>query len=175
MMMILPRVQTITAGARDRWRLRRVYRQLLRLMPSDGNMDAFIEAVAAARGRRIVITPVTVGPGEPSGAWRPDVDHDEIRIDRNATPANYVVTMCHEFSHMFLGHDHDDDGHHDIAPPATQWISSDMARRLFLTRDDFDRPSEGDSEQLATRLAFEVRRRQYIAEASADRIGKRLR
>lgn len=163
----------IVASAKDRWRLHRVYRKVLRLMPSNGDLTAFTEAVSADRKRRIVITPVVVGPGEPSGAWYPHTDYDEIRIDRNATPASYVVTLCHEFCHMFLGHG--DTTGEQIEPPPTTMIRSDIAQRLFLARDGYEQHGEGDSEQLATWLATEVRRRQHLAEASSDKIGQRLR
>lgn len=144
---------------------KRIYRTVLRLMPSDGDLDQFLANVTDYRQRPL---PIYRTGSDPSGVpgWCVVYEHhDEIHIDQTASPAAYTVTLCHEIFHLFLGHTH---------RPAPQLVRPDIAARIFA-RDSYTDGPEFDSEKLATKLATEVRRRQGLAEASPDTVSHRLR
>lgn len=153
---------TPTTRKRD---LKRIYRDVLRLMPCDGNVDTFLQAVIDYRHPRPLTIQYVPMPDPRFTGWclvRPD--RDVIQVDQDASPAAHTVIVCHEVVHLFVGHDH----------TVQERVHPDIAARIFA-RQSYTARHEFDAEQLATQLATEIRRRQRLAAAAPDAVSKRLR
>lgn len=94
---------------RESARVTRV-RELLRglPMPEPWSLEAYIETVAAQRGRRIVCKPLPANaPPGLCGLWLAMPDHDVIVHEVAAVREHQELIICHELAHMQLSHDSD--------------------------------------------------------------------
>jgi Zn-dependent peptidase ImmA (M78 family) len=69
-----------------------------------GTLAECIDAVAAARGRRIIVAPSDLADTEIFGIWFELDDRDLILVDRHASPAHRNHIVGHELGHIVLGH-----------------------------------------------------------------------
>lgn len=141
-------------------RTRRAYRQAIRLLPVDGNLRDFVAAVSTYRGRPIYTIAEPWEPGKPTGTWiaRPDADY--LAYDLTSSAGRQAAVICHEISHMLLGH---------------HGQSMDNLAAAVLHRDFFGGDIEAEAEALGTSLAAEALRRQTRARLDEDPISRRLR
>lgn len=151
---------------------RRARRLAARLMPENGDLDGFVQAVAMHRGRRIVTMAEDLGLDAPTGYWITTVDADYVVYPEDCTADQRAVIICHELAHMLLGHQTPEGNLHvqDLAPS----IDPAVAAR-FLKRHGFGDAMEVDAESMATHLTTELVRRADEHALARDNISARLR
>lgn len=151
-------------------------RQALRLMPADGDLDAFVAAVADHRGRPIMIRAWPYAADEPSGYLYGLDEHDIVVMDAVASPSQRAGVLCHELAHLVLGHQGSAaDSRLVEALLGPDLNHSARLRTGLLLRHDFEAGIEADAEMLGTILVAETRRRARRADLDADPMGMRVR
>lgn len=143
------------------------------LLPADGDLAAFIEAVAKERGRQIVVLEYPLGGSAASGLWLTTAEVDYLVVSSGAALSRRTAILCHELAHMLLGHDADAE-----APDALAAVAPDISpevRGRFLARTAYEAHAECDAEEVGTYFATELLRRQRHPRWSGDRVGQRLR
>lgn len=151
----------------------RAARKGLSLLPPDGDLDAFIEAVSDERGRQIVVLEYPLGDSAASGLWLTTAEVDYIVVSSGAALSRRTAILCHELAHMLLGHEADAEAADALAAVAPD-ISPEVRGR-FLARTAYEAHTECDAEEVGTSLATELLRRQRHPRWSGDRVGQRLR
>lgn len=151
----------------------RAARKGLALLPADGDLDAFIDAVAADRGRQIIVLEYPLGDSAASGLWLTTADVDYLVVSSGAALSRRTAILCHELAHMLLGHDADAEAADALTAVAPD-ISPEVRGR-FLARTAYEAHTECDAEEVGTSLATELLRRQRHPRWSGDRVGRRLR
>lgn len=68
------------------------------------HLQAWCEAIAANRGRPVVVESVPVGSTGPAGLWMAMSDVDYIAVDAGASRALFGHVILHELAHLLLGH-----------------------------------------------------------------------
>jgi hypothetical protein len=126
-----------------------------RLMPPDGSIDGFVDAVASHRGRPIDVVAAHLGARSSSGFWVGGQGQDYIVYAASATPEQRVVIVCHELAHLLLGHANDGTpGANGVPGIAT------AGRTRLLTRHGYGADSESEARHLAQRMAALLAARQ---------------
>ena len=75
------------------------------LIPTAPTVDGLIAALAAERQRAIRILEVPLSGTSPSGAWVPAPQRDYLLCPAGASSTRRTAVLCHEVSHILLGHD----------------------------------------------------------------------
>ena len=155
---------------------RATWRAVSTLIPDNGNVDDFVAAVSAQRGRRIAVLGCSMPDDGPSGYWAPTPDVDYILHADSITAEYRETVVCHEIAHMVLGHEARE-GLMDTRAIAPS-ISPEVAAR-FLTREGYPDEIEADAEMLATLIAAELVARADAGSRAAtqtqDHVSARLR
>jgi len=156
--------------------LRRSALAAQRFIPRSGDLTDFLQALAQSRGRPIMLLPVPRDADDPSGVWIATEHNDYIAFPEDAAPARKAAIVCHEVAHMLLGHapQPGPEGLGALAVAAAPTLDPDVAAR-FLRRHGYASGTEADAENLGTRLAAELARRESEARAPRDRIYDRMR
>lgn len=144
------------------------------LVPASGEVAAFVEAVAAHRGRALRLLPFDLGPDAPSGLWVKTAESDYVLYDANASAQQRDAIICHELAHMLLQHDPGENGAELGQLVDTPLISADVAAR-FLPRHGYADDAEADAENVATHLASELAVRAASYALRQDNVSARLR
>ena len=156
--------------------VRATWRAVSTLIPDNGNVDDFVAAVSAQRGRRIAVLGCSMPDDGPSGYWAPTPDVDYILHADSITAEHRETVVCHEIAHMVLGHEARE-GLMDTRAIAPS-ISPEVAAR-FLTREGYPDEIEADAEMLATLIAAELVARADAGSRAAtqtqDHVSARLR
>jgi hypothetical protein len=143
-------------------------------MPKDGNLDRWLDNVAAHRGRRIGVVEHDFGPDStPTGLTCVMQDCDYIFIDKSAGPSRRAVILSHEIAHMLLGHD-GASGTSDLVSLVAPDLDPRLVERI-LHRESHSTDDETAAEEVATVLAVEHGRRVRAAELRANPVSARLR
>jgi hypothetical protein len=163
----------IRLGRRRTSERKPLVRDALRHIPSDGDLDVYVESIASLRRRQIVMLGWPLASDAPSGLWIAGADRDYIVYPKSAPAARKRAIVCHELAHMLLGHEMQTDGQGaELAALAVApSIHPDVAAR-FLTRHGYADSIEAEAEKVGTRLAA------ALAEAEAaptERLSRRLR
>jgi len=156
--------------------LRRSAMTAQRLIPTSGDLDEFLRALAESRGRPIVLVPVQREADDPSGVWIAMEQTDYIAFDKDAPAARKAAIVCHEVAHMMLDHapEPGTESMAALAAAAAPTFDPEVAAR-FLRRHGYASDSEADAENLGTRLAAELARRETAARTPRDRVYDRMR
>lgn len=136
----------------------KAYQELIGAMPSDGDLDGLIEELGQHRGRPILVHPVNLGRGGPSGALVSTSRADHILIDEAAAGSRRAVIILHELAHLVLGHC----AQEKMADALARMIAPDLAPAVairYLGRDSTSNAEESDAETIAVQVAAEMRRR----------------
>lgn len=149
-----------------------VARTAIDLMPTDGDLDAFITNVSAHYDRPVVITefdpydPTEAAPADAphglTGYYQPQQTEDHIYVSQHSPPGQRASILLHELSHLFF------------LAAATPTLGLSFASR-YWNREGYDSPDEEDAERLGTLLRDELTRRQSAARRHADPRAHRLR
>ncbi|MBC8991525.1 DUF6545 domain-containing protein [Micromonospora chalcea] len=108
--------------------------------PAPYTVDAWCEAIGAARGRPLLIRGERLGTEFPPGFLVPLDQADYILVDTALPPLARAQTVLHEVAHLVLGHD--GDAHVDVDPAleaeaelAADLLSQQMTRAAASTAD----------------------------------------
>lgn len=155
-------------------RVRQTARLARRLMPSDGDLDVWLQNLGEHRKRpiRLIIQPLGAGTGL-SGMCVVRDDADYIVLDAAGSPSRRALVLAHEVAHLLLEHDGKAATSQVVAQVAPD-LSPGLISRV-LTRDGYDSFEEQDAEELATLLAVEHARRQRAHELKSNSVSARLR
>ena len=139
----------------------------------NGELNSFVDAIAALRKRPIRLLGWPLAGDVPSGLWIARTDQDFIVYPEGAPAARKRAIVCHELAHMLLGHNMREDGQSAqlAAMVVAPSIDPAVAAR-FLTRHGYEDTIEAEAETLGTELAAS------LAAAEADpteRVARRLR
>lgn len=150
--------------ARSRTSISTAIRLAKRLMPDDGDLEGFLEALSAHRRRPIRLLAKQFGGDGVSGLWLATASTDYLVFDEHSNPARRVAVICHEVGHMLLGH------RTDAALAAlVNEVAPDLSPGLVaraLARHAYDSTIENDAERVATAVGFEHTRRQAAANGA---------
>lgn len=128
-------------------------------IPVPWDLDVFIEAIAAQRGRPIHLIPTdTAGLGDsPCGLWL-SRDHDDLILHERGTSAYHIrQIVCHEVGHMMLGHGRTRsfgpvrDREVEVCQAAMPDLDPEAVNAV-LGRTDFANDQERDAEAFASIL-----------------------
>ena len=147
--------------ATPRRRIRRTLRLARRLMPSDGDLAGFLHNLSRHRRRPLTLieddTSRSLGR---SGLCLVTDKADYIFVEPATSPSRRATIICHEISHLLLGHEGD----------SLAGVASDLAPDLepglvarMLARHSYTSPAEEEAEIMATMLVAEHTRRQHAA------------
>lgn len=148
-------------------RIRRASRLARRLMPSDGDLTGFLENLGRHRGRPLTLiedqTPQSLGR---SGLCLMTDEADYILVEAAAGPSRRATIICHEVSHLLLGHG--GDSPLDIAEDLAPDLEPGLVARM-LARHSYASPAEQEAEVVATMVVAErTRRQQAVQRATGD-------
>ncbi|MFJ3793535.1 hypothetical protein [Kitasatospora sp. NPDC090091] len=122
-------------------------------IPDPFSVEGFAEALAAERGRKIVIEPIPFdpGPGVPTGLWVRLPSVDVIFVQANTSPAHKALIILHELAHIAFGHECRVSP--DLLEKLFPGLTPELIRSTLLTRDGYDDEQEAQAEMLALLLA----------------------
>jgi len=146
----------------SRRKIRRAARLARRLMPSDGNLDGFLTNLGQRRGR-----PLTLVEGQMSqalgrsGLCLMTNEADYILIEPDTSPSRRATIICHEVSHLLLGHEGESSA--GIAASLAPDLAPSLVARM-LARHSYGTPEEEEAEVMATVLVTEYTRRQRAGQ-----------
>lgn len=142
------------------------------LMPADGDVDAFAEAISVSRGRPIHVLDMPIPPTAPSGGWWACENDDYLVVDVASTQSRRAAIICHELAHILLGHKGDplDADQLSILAPT---MNPAVAAR-FLGRHGYTTQVEQQAESLGTQLASAAQQAHFDA-INSDRVSRRVR
>ncbi|GAA2842691.1 hypothetical protein ACFQ0M_48235 [Kitasatospora aburaviensis] len=136
-------------------RIRRECEELLAKLPIPDpfDIDAFIAALAAERGRPIALEPLPddAGPEVPSGLWVRLPHGDVIFYKKNTSLPHQTLIILHELAHMIW--EHKCRVEEDILKSIFPDLDDTLVSSLLLTRDGYDRIEEAQAEMMALLLA----------------------
>lgn len=158
-------------------RVRPVAARAGKLMPRSGLVDDLVEAIAADRGRPIRMMSEDLGPEDPFGLWIPRSQADWIIVPNGIGAAQRTAIVCHELSHILLGHSPMPYGVADVDALVGQIapdVDPSVARR-FLARSWYDDDLEAEAESLGTILAAKLAQRREHRRVTHDAVSDRLR
>lgn len=117
---------------------------LIDLPPLAGTIEEFVEAVAARRGRPIVLTdlPATTKTGSLCGMWVPTPTTDHVFVAPNVAGPHRDHVVMHELGHMLLDH-------RLALAGSFAAVSPELALRM-LGRTTYSDPQEHDAELFAS-------------------------
>lgn len=142
------------------------------LMPSDGDVDTFIGAIAAFRGKPIRVLDMPIPPTSPSGGWFACENDDYLVVDVASTQSRRAAIICHELAHILLGHQGDVLGSDQLSILAPSMDPVVAAR--FLGRHGYATQIEQEAELLGTQLVS-VAQQAHFNAINNDRVSSRLR
>ncbi len=148
-----------------------------RLLPRDGDIDGFVSAVAAYRGRAMRVLNYPLDAAGPSGLWIGTSSGDYIVCSADTTPTRRAAIVCHELAHMLLGHE-PEVGDAAAAQAVARVLAPDvdpLVAARFLARHGYEGPAEEDAEAAATAFVTVAANRQEAAVTATDRVSERLR
>ncbi|GIJ08379.1 DUF6545 domain-containing protein [Micromonospora andamanensis] len=98
------------------------------------NVDAWCEEIGQARGRRLRVHDLSLGPDLPTGLLVRRPDEDTVIVDAGLPALTRTQTVLHEVAHLIL--DHDGDALHDDVDQAIEAEAEMVADLLYqrLTR-----------------------------------------
>ncbi|MFE2723875.1 hypothetical protein [Kitasatospora sp. NPDC059327] len=135
--------------------IRRECEQLLAELPIPDpfEIEPFIEALVAQRGRQIKLEPLPddAGPDVPSGLWVRLPSVDVILYKRTTSLPHQTLIILHELGHMIWGHTCRVE--RDILASIFPDLDESLVSSLLLTRDGYDRIEEAQAEMMALLLA----------------------
>lgn len=117
---------------------------LIDLPPLAGTIEEFVAAVAAQRGRSIILTdlPATTKTGSLCGMWVPTQTTDHIFVAPNVVGPHRDHVVMHEVGHMLLNH------RLGLLTSFTA-VSQELVLRV-LARTTYADPQEREAEQFAS-------------------------
>jgi Zn-dependent peptidase ImmA (M78 family) len=117
---------------------------LVGLPPLAGTIEEFVAAVAAQRGRPIVLTdlPATTKTGSLCGMWVPTQTTDHIFVAPNVSGPHRDHVVMHEVGHMLLGH--------RLGLLTSFTAVSPKLVLQMLARTTYSDPQEREAEQFAS-------------------------
>ena len=134
---------------------RRCEERLLEIeLPAPFNVASFCDALAARRGRPIVLQSV-VARGGPFGFWVPTPDRDYIFYERETSSWHQVHIVLHEACHMLWGHEPTPITAPEMAQLLVPSISPETVHRM-LQRRAYPEEQEHEAELLATLILERV-------------------
>ncbi|OLR94674.1 hypothetical protein [Actinokineospora bangkokensis] len=144
-------------------------------VPRPWDLAAFTARVAAHRGRPLHVLAMPLPPGAPDGAWLSGPTVDVIVHDADTPPLRAEHIVCHELSHMLLGH------RGACLAELTPDVPPELLRRMgVLHRAGYDDEREREAEvaaglirELAVRPPLRAARTADPAEAAViDRLAR---
>lgn len=147
------------------------------LIPTAPTVDGLIAALAAERQRAIRILEVPLSGTSPSGAWVPAPQRDYLLCPAGASSTRRTAVLCHEVSHILLGHD--PAFHSSLTPALLSTLAPALplqtAQRVLL-RTGYTNREEAAAEHVGTMLASALGDRARAASwESSSRLSARLR
>jgi hypothetical protein len=145
-------------GGREYRQLRRRCRRLARSLPLPVpfDLDRFIEAVSAERGRRIDVIAMTTTPNAPCGLLATTDEVDYILYADDTSPLHRQHILLHEIAHLLCGH--------HTAPPTARVEAGGLLDQLppalvnrVLGRTVYSQPQEQEAELLASLILCQAR------------------
>lgn len=158
-------------------RRRQAVRHGRALIRTAHTVDDLITALAADRQRGIRILEVPLTGTSPSGAWVPAAQRDYLLCPAGASSTRRTAVLCHEISHILLGHD---PALHSSLTPALLGVLApslplQTAQRVLL-RTGYTNREEAAAEHVGTMLASALGDRARAASwESSSRLSARLR
>lgn len=152
--------------------LKEAVRVARRLLPDNGDPDAFLKNLSKARGRRIELIEMELGG--PSGMYVGLPAMDVVLVEVNSSPSRRLVSVVHEAAHMLLGHDRDE-AHVDESLTTLLPNLSPTLIQQALRRQHHDGRQESDAEQLATIISSELSVRAALYDLDGHPVSRRLR
>lgn len=123
-------------------------------LPVPFNVPAFCDALAARRGRPIVLQSI-VARGGPFGLWVPADDTDYIFFERETSRWHQDHIVLHEVGHMLWGHEPTPITDPELAQLLVPSISLETVHRM-LRRRSYPQDHEREAELLATLILERV-------------------
>lgn len=149
------------------------FRTATDLMPHDGDIDTFVKAISASRGRPIHVFEVPAPSESPSGGWFACGDADYVVVDATSTLSRRAAIVYHELAHILLGHQGEPLTSAQLSLLAPSMNPSVAAR--FLGRHGYTSQVEHEAELLGTKLAAAAERARFNAGDPHDRVSRRVR
>jgi Zn-dependent peptidase ImmA (M78 family) len=139
-------------------------------LPARGmDVELLRQRLEARRGRRITLTPLA-GSRAAHGLWLSTDTADYVHYEGNTTPWHQQNTICHEFSHMLLGHDADA----ATATAEETLLLPDIAGdtvRFVLHRSAYDSRQEQEAEYFAMLIMQRIEHASALPRVTADAEG----
>lgn len=117
-------------------------------LPVPFDAPAFCAAIAARRGRPLVLEAITTKTG-PFGLWVATVDKDYIFYERETSPWHQEHIVLHEACHLLCGHNPTQVDAAQFAQLMLPDLAPDMVRRVLM-RSAYPREEEREAELLAS-------------------------
>jgi hypothetical protein len=150
---------------RSRRMIRRAVRLAQRLMPSDGDLDGLLANVSRHRGRPLTLLEGSMSRSlGRSGLCLITDDADYILLEPRTSPSRRATIICHEVSHLLLGHEGDSSS--DITTRMAPDLDPSLVARM-LARHSYMTLEEEEAEVMATLLVTEHVRRQQAARLTS--------
>lgn len=152
---------------RSRHKIRRAVRLARRLMPSDGDLNGMLVNLSRHRSRPLTLIegPASGSLGR-SGLCLVTDEADYILLEPGASPSRRATIICHEVSHLLLGHEGGSSS--ELAASLAPDLSPSLVARM-LGRHSYVTLEEKEAEVTATLLVTEhVRRQRAVQLASGD-------
>lgn len=163
---------TIGRAAHDAPTLKEATRVARRLLPMDGDPEAFLRNLSMERGRQIELIEMELGG--PSGMYIGLPTIDVVLVEVNSSPSRRLVSIAHEAAHMLLGHDKDATHVEGTLSMLLPNLSPSLIQQA-LRREHHDGHQESDAEELATIIASELSVRAALYDLDGHPVSRRLR
>lgn len=138
--------------------------QRLGLPPSDVDIHTIRECLEQRRGIRIELTPVP-GSHAAHGLWASTTSAEFVEYERDTTSWHQWLIVCHEFSHMMLGH-HAGPAISDELRAAVMPDLAGVDVNFVLHRSSYDVEQEQHAEYLATLLVQRIDRSTVLPDVA---------
>lgn len=141
-------------------------------VPDPFDLEAFLQLVAAERGRTIQVLPLESAqlPDLPCGLWIAGEFSDWIFVEEGTSPLHREHIVLHEVAHMLCGHRLSRDTPSVLLPS----LDPAVVRRV-LGRTSYSDDQEREAEAVASLLLARARRRRSSAAPLHDALHRASR
>jgi hypothetical protein len=134
---------------------RRCQERLLEIdLPVPFDASSFCDALAARRGRPILLLPVPAKEG-PFGLWIATAEADYIFFERDTSRWHQEHIILHEVCHLLWDHDRSHVSDDEVIQMLLPSLAPQMVQRV-LQRSAYSREDEREAELLATLILERV-------------------